>query len=105
MLNSEFSLRTARELAGLAARSGASTDQQISYAFRRALGRWPTDEEQQASRDYLQRQAGVLRSERRPADQLGLPTHFPEQIDAYEAAALTEFCLALFNASEFLYIE
>ena len=45
-----------------------------------------------------------LADDRSPSD-LALPFPFPQQASAHAAAALTDFCLALFNSNEFIYID
>jgi hypothetical protein len=46
-----------------------------------------------------------LRREGRDRDELALPTVLPDGADPYEAAALTDLCLALFNLNEFVYVD
>ncbi|MDP7304335.1 MAG: hypothetical protein QGG09_14615, partial [Pirellulaceae bacterium] len=68
-------------------------------------GRTPTTEEQQSLAEFLTKQRSSLASEARPIDELALPNPVIAHVDPYEAAAWTDLCLALYNLSEFLYID
>ena len=106
MFNSEFSLTLARRLASHVLRNArAHPDAWIPLAFRRTISRWPTLAERQTARTFLDQQQQLLESEGRSADQLALPRPFPAEIPAHAAAALTDLCLALLNANEFIYID
>lgn len=80
LLNSEFSLSTARDLADLAHQQSMDAEEQIQMCYRRTLGRSPaTDELARARRFIRGREAGL--------------------------EGLTDLCLVLFNLNEFLYID
>jgi len=73
-------------------------------AYLRVFNRLATADELAAGKRFLQEQSDRLQAEGREADQLALPDgHSTKQ--PYRAAALVDFCLALFNANEFLYLE
>lgn len=55
--------------------------------------------------EFVTQQATHLREEARPREQLALPLKCPQNIDLHLAAAFTDVCLALFNSSEFIYID
>ncbi len=104
--NSEFSLRCARWLAGIVGDEPEPADA-VARAYLRVFNRPASDEEIAAGVKFIGEQADRLRAESRDADTLALPLP-GEQSHADEphaAAALVDFCLALFNASEFLYVE
>ena len=105
LLNSEFSLRTAQRLAGLAMGSVTDADEQIGLVFRRTLSREPTEDELLASRGYLSRQIALMHSEQRAPDELALAAPCPPDADPYAAAALTDLCLAMFNLNEFIHVD
>jgi hypothetical protein len=106
LLNSEFSLEAARNLAGFVlTHAGTSPDHQICLAHERALGRQPAREELAASMRFLENQATRLKESNRPAAELALPSPLPDGVDPQQAAALTDFCLALFNLNEFVYVD
>jgi hypothetical protein len=82
LLNSEFSLSSARALAELArGRFGDDRDAQIDLIYRRALGRPPT------------------------AAQLARARIFLTERDSGQADTLALFCLAVFNTNEFIYVD
>jgi hypothetical protein len=106
LLNSEFSLEQSRRLAGyLLSHSGNDVASQIALAYRRVLSRSPTAEEAAAARELLIGEADRLREEGRSAEELALPQPLAAGIDIHRAAALVEFCLALFNTNEFVYVD
>jgi len=106
MLNSEFSLSMAQRLAGVVlTESGNDPASFVTTAFRRALGRAPTAKESEASLAFLQRQQELLRSEPRPVEKLALPVPCPTDLAPHSAAPLVDLCLALFNTSEFVYVD
>ncbi len=81
LLNSEFSLLAARRLAdSVKSSAGENRDEQINLVFRRTLGRLPTEEERSdVDAFFAKRQA--------------------------DDEALVDFCLAMLNTSEFVYLE
>lgn len=106
MLNSEDSLKRARELAGLIRdRAGTDPKQQVDLLIRRALGRQPQADEQETLVAFLKAQQELLRKEQRAADQLLLPLGKTEFQDSYAGAALTDLCLAVLNSNEFVYVD
>src|SRR5262249_25296670 len=70
--------------------AGRDHPSQVAHAYRVAPGRPPRDDEARLGVEFLRRQSELLR-ERRRAD---APT-----------AALADFCLAMFNLNEFIYID
>ena len=106
LLNSEFSLDRARDLAGhLLTLSPNESGDQISHAYRLTLGRLPTSREQKLAADFLTRQSELIQKGSRSAEEMALPKPFVEGVSQYEGAALVDFCLALFNLNEFVYVD
>ena len=106
MLNSQFSLTGACHLAGhVLSRAGSDVDGQITLCYQHALGRRPSDAELEDNRQFLIHQRKLLETEGRRHDQLALPVPCPEDADPLAAAALTDLCLAIFNLSEFVYVD
>jgi hypothetical protein len=106
LLNSETSLTAARNLSGyLLAHAGNQTGKQIELCYLRCLSRRPTEQERQTARQFLREDSDRLRSKNRKAEELALPKSMPAGTDIFAAAALTDFCLAIFNINEFLYID
>jgi len=88
LLNSEFSRRSARRLAGyIVMEVGDAVDDQISLAFQQTLSRRPLTIELQQSRTFLAEQVKLLSNVNDSAE------------------ALADLCLALFNSNEFLYVD
>ncbi|QDT22926.1 DUF1549 and DUF1553 domain-containing protein [Gimesia chilikensis] len=106
MLNSESSLKSARELAGLIQdEAGSSPRQQVTLLIRRALGRQPGKVELVELVQFLKAQREELRREQRTTDQLVLPLGKQATRDPYAGAALTDLCLAVLNSNEFIYVD
>jgi hypothetical protein len=105
MLNSRFSLDTARRLAGKAWQETTDLDRVVERIYLYSLSRLPSDKEQSLARDFLAKQAALLVAEKRAADGLALPDPQAAGVSAQQAAALVDFCLAILNTSEFVYVE
>ena len=106
LLNSEFSLAAARDLAGFVLwHAGKAAKDQVHLGYERVLGRAPTAAEFAAGWQFLADQSAKLKQSNRPVTELALPATTPDGTDPYGAAALTDFCLALFNLNEFVYVD
>ena len=119
LLNSEFSLLAARHLAGRIIEGQESKNQdsknpepkdqqpieQIVRLYLLALSRRPAEQEIAGMTKFLADQRHRVAAEARPREDLALPIGCPEAADPYAAAALVDACLALINASEFLYVD
>ncbi len=106
LLNSDFALDQARRLAGyLHARVGHDQDAQITLCYLRVLSRSPTPAELINAREFLSTQSQRLRAEHRSPNDLALPDPPLSNADVYQNAALVQFCLAMFNANEFVYVD
>ena len=88
LLNSEFSREAAKRLAERAAEKfPKDRTQQIDFIYRVCLARRPSDEEREIALTFL---AGAATD---PASEEDQP------------ATLIDFCLAMLNSSEFVYLE
>lgn len=106
LLNSEVSLAAARNLCGYALeREPDDIKQRVRLCYRRTLGRPPTAEELQVATDFLEAETRQLKAGQRPTTELAAPQNLPANISPEAAAALTDFCLALFNLNEFVYVD
>ncbi len=106
LLNSEFSLEAARRLAGrLLAEAGNEPTAWIERCHELALSRAPSGDELTDCRAFLQAQPARLAAEQRGQSAWALPIPLPNNLEPALGAALVDFCLAIFNASEFLYLE
>jgi hypothetical protein len=105
-LNSDFSLDCARWLAGAVLTGEATIGRRhIEKAYLRALSRQPTSDEVAFGEQFLTGQAQRLREENRTGDELAQPIPANRDGDEFARGALVDFCLALFNSNEFLYVE
>ena len=101
LLNSEFSLTCARRLAEtLQSSLPESTEAQIDQAYLCLFGRHATTEEARFAEEFLQRQQALLREKRQAG---GADSGVDDVVLC--RAALVDFCLALMNASEAIYLD
>ena len=84
---------------------GPNRGRQIETAYRWALGRSPDKREKMRCLQFIKRQAASLKEAKRDASTLAIPAKVPDGTDPIAAAALTDFCLALFNVNEFIYVD
>jgi hypothetical protein len=103
LINSPESLANARALAGRVLAAGATDEERVRAAYRLAFARDPAAEELSAARDFLTRQAARLSG--RPAPSLNLPEPLPTGVTPSVGAAWTDYCLALLNLNEFVYLD
>jgi hypothetical protein len=105
LLNGPFVQEQSRAFAARLLREcGADSSQQIDLAYRLALARHPRDSELKSAREFLTSQSELIRGSR-PVDQpLPLPPEISHAIDPATAATLADFCVALLNRNEFLYL-
>jgi len=106
LLNSQFSLEMARRLAGsVAAQAGGHAAGRIDRCYQLVLGRPPTAEEAAAGLEFLTRQAGRLQAEGREPTALAGFIPPGARRNPYADAAFVDFCLALFNLNEFIFVD
>jgi hypothetical protein len=84
--------------------AGNDRDRIIARAFMLAFGRPARDFERDWAREYLERQTALLRERVAAHQPVATVPGVPSGVDPAFAAALADFCLALFNANEFLYV-
>jgi hypothetical protein len=105
LLNSQQILDQARAFAGrLYAEAGGDLSAQVQRGFRIAFGRPAEAAEVTLARDFMHRQTKFARQQP-DATKLPLPSPLPAGVDPCAASALTEFCHALLNANEFIYVD
>ncbi len=92
-----FAVRLLRE-------TGPGLKDRIERAYRLALARPPRPEEMQQAVTFLEEQSELLRDRLRARLRVNVPEGTPEGADPALAAALADFCLALFNRNEFVYM-
>lgn len=106
LFNSEFSLRCARHLAGMLLRSEpANRTNRLQEAYLRVFGRRANEDVVRLAEAFLDRQQESLRTDRRTPADLALPVGAPDDGDPFAASTWVDFCLALLNANEFVYVD
>lgn len=115
LLNSEFSCDRARHWAGrLLAEDGDVDATLVTRAYKVAFGRAPQEDEIATAREFIHAQtaAGDARAAGQTADGSGEPSYdevtpipMPSGMKAARGRALVDFCQALLNTNEFLYID
>jgi len=103
-LNDPTWVEAARVLAERAMKAAADVDGRLAFAFRRILGRRPSDYDMTAIRRMYERQLVVYRGDAAAAKQFVSVGESPrdESLDAAEHAALGGVCLGIFNLDEAL---
>jgi hypothetical protein len=107
LLNSGLVLEFAQAFAGslLVDNPHAELPRLIDTAYQTAFGREATTEEIEAAERFIARQQAFIAFERAPGRPLLLPRSFPKFLDPPLAAAITDFCHALMNSNEFIYVD
>lgn len=107
LMNSDTILEYAQSFAGRLLSDNPSADRPtlIRQAYLLAFGREPRVDETSAAERFLIQQAEVIAPRQTANEQLLLPQPFPKFQDAAQGAALVDFCHALFNSNEFLYVD
>jgi hypothetical protein len=103
-LNDPTWVEAARVLAEKALRSSPDLDAQLAFAFRRVLGRLPTDYDLTTLRRMHERQLAVYRADVESAKgfvSVG-ESRRDDSLDPATHAALTAVCLGIFNLDEAL---
>ena len=103
-LNDPTWVEAARVLAERAMNAAPAADERLAFAFRRVLGRRPTDYDLQALGRMHARQLAVYRADVDAAKQLVSAGESPRDaaLDPAEHAALAATCLGIFNIDEAL---
>lgn len=107
LLNSDTVLSYAQAFAGRLLFDNPSADSGtlIRRAYLLAFSREPRAEELSAAEQFLNQQAQVIVPRQVANESLLLPQPFPKFQDPAMGAALVDFCHALFNSNEFLYLD
>jgi hypothetical protein len=102
LMNDELVLDWSRSLARRVLNdAGLTVDAQIDRAYRLALHRAPKASEKQATLEFLSGHAAILKGQ---TEKLNLPDPLPAGLEPAHAAAFVDFCQALLNSNEFLYM-
>lgn len=107
LLNSDIVLEFARAFAGRLLHRNPHADLRplVAEAYSLAFSREASDDEIGAGENFILRQQSLIESERVGGHSILLPRGFPKFLDPPLAAALVDFCHALLNTNEFVYVE
>jgi len=107
LLNSEFSMKASRHLAGEIINKANLGDYKewIRSAYETLFAREETDSERSAGLSFLKGQAASLEAEGRQPASLATPEGLSGNFDSFKGAALVDYCLALFNLNEMIYLD
>jgi hypothetical protein len=83
---------------------GLTPEQQIRRAFRIAFSRPPNPQEQQASLEFLGKQSALLAGRLARNETVALPDKNQAGTTPAQVAAFVDFCHALLNSNEFMYV-
>ncbi len=92
-----FALRLLKEC-------GTDADKQVRRAYQLAFGREPRPADQKLALAFLSEQRALVQKRVDAGEQVAHPTPLPKGVTVAEAAALGDFCLALMNSNEFVYV-
>ena len=103
LMNGPFAQQQSRAMAAtLWKECGPDAESQINRAYRRAFSRPPTAGEVRQAKVFLAEQAETAADRLKDNLPAGVPDGLPAGADLPKAVALADFCLALFNANEFV---
>jgi hypothetical protein len=104
LMNGPFTQQQSRAMSASLLHFGASdVEAQVTMAYRRAFGRTPSVDEIRVAKEFLKEQAELASERLLSRLSAGVPDGLPSGVDVAHAVALADFCLALFNANEFVY--
>jgi hypothetical protein len=105
MMNDDVVLGWAQALAGRVLNdAGLPVEAQVDRAYRLVHNRAPNAKERQATLEFLQRHASILTEHLARNEKVFLPDAVPTGIEPAHAAAVVDFCHALLNSNEFMYL-
>src|SRR5262249_50191766 len=108
LLNDKTILLSAQSFAGRVLKeAGDDLSKQIAVAYSLAFAREPDAEERRMAMNFFDLQTALIKSKIEAKQPVALPTNCDVTPDANtqaRAAALVDFCHALFNSNEFVYV-
>jgi hypothetical protein len=108
LLNDRTVLISAQAFAGRVLKEvGDDVNRQIALAYRLAFARTPEADERKMAVEFLDRQSALIKSGIEAKRPVALPSNCdvaPDVTAQARAAALVDFCHALFNSNEFVYV-
>ncbi len=106
LLNGEFTVEQAQHWSGrLLAEHGVDAASAVRAAFVAAFTRSPVDDELAAAIAFLDEQTATIARSGEATASAVLPVPLPAGIDPARSAAWVDFCHALLNSNELLYVD
>ncbi len=105
LLNDEQTIEWARAFAGrVLGEAGDDRLRQVEQAYLLAYNRTPDGFEKDAALTFFEKQREVIAKRQTASEPLALPEADLSAVDPAAAAALVDFCHALMNSNEFVYV-
>jgi len=105
MLNSDLTEELAQQWSGeLLNRCGGDETKIVIEAYKQAYARTPTAQELSRATQFIEKQAAAIESQKGALEKY-LPIPMPERVESGKAAAVVDFCHAIFCSNEFLYVD
>jgi Protein of unknown function (DUF1553) len=108
LLNDKSILISAQTFAGrVMNEAGADVNRQIVVAYRMAYAREPEADEFKIAINFLDQQSALIKTRIEAKQPVALPSNCSVASDTIaqsRAAAVVDFCHALFNSNEFVYV-
>jgi hypothetical protein len=89
----------------LLAECGTDATKQVRRAYQLAFGREPRPTDLKLALAFLGEQRALVQKRLDAGETVAHPAPLPKGVTAAEAAALGDFCLALVNSNEFVYVK
>ncbi len=106
LMNGEFTLEQARVWSGrLLGEHGDDEDAAIRAAFQQAFSRLPAEDELSASQQFLADQSAAIDRTGDATAADTLPQPMPANLAPAKAAAWVDFCHAILNSNELVYLD
>ncbi len=104
LMNGPFARAESQKMACSLLRNSSEPEQWVKEAYLRCFGRKAAKNEVEQATDFLRIQIETISDRLRLRLPATLPEVLPDNADPATAAALADFCRALFNANEFVYV-
>jgi hypothetical protein len=106
LLNSEFSCDRAQHWAGkLLAEDSDDDSALVTRSYQAAVGRTQQSDENTIGREFIKAQTAAAEARAVTDDESVMPIPMPTGMKVARGRALVDFCQALLNTNEFLYID
>jgi hypothetical protein len=105
MLNDKLTIEWAESFAGRVLKAAGNDEaKQVTAAYELALAREPKSEEVEMVKRFLAEHSKIVKERVVEDEPVSLPAGFPQDGDKVAGATLVDFCHALLNSNEFVYV-